>query len=373
MRDGKSGGVADCSVGLLAAPGGGVLARGGLRGRVPLWVPLVAVLVLFAVGVRAMERRARAEGYGWVDPAGLDFASLPDWADERWSESLDELLLGSPIFRTDDLESLAALEVELASLAFVRDARVREVLWPGGLEVELELREPVGCIPVGRHFLPVSDEGVVLPGLWTRPPQVSGRFLPVIAPLEDAHGIFAKAGAGDWLAEQRHLDALAIVRSAREYLGPADALRLGRFSVQAVDARQTSPDVPGSMLLLEGERRVWFGRPPVDELLGVPAAPGELPAWAKWEAVARALALLEPSSVPGGPFGSWRLVDVRWDRPEITLEPAELIALVAGATLAQLPEEMPRHSYEAPPASAPRAASSSAGRWEEPTRPSLVR
>ena len=321
-------------------------------GAVPVWIPLLAVVLLFAAGVRAMERRAQSEGYGWVDPASLEFEAFAEWVDERWTDQLDELLLDSPLFRTDDAEAVAALEAALEDLPFVREAFVEEVLWPGGLEVELELREPVACIPVGRHFLPVSDEGVVLPGLWTRPPLVSGRFLPVIAPLEDAYGVFAHARAGDWLAETRHLDALSIVRSARAHLTDETSARLGRFSVLAVDARVPAIEAPGAMLLLEGGRRVWFGRPPADDLLGVPVAPGELPVAVKWESLTRALALLEPGPAGDPPQGQWERVDVRWDRPELLLDATVLLALAEAERLESLPAEVPRPSYQPTPPSA---------------------
>ena len=337
--------------------------RRALRGSVPLWLPVLLVGLLFAVGVRNVEHRARDEGYGWVDPAELSLDGLPDWADERWAETLEDLFASFAPFRTDDSVSIATLEEELRALPFIRSASVRDVLWPGGLEVEFELREPVACIPVGRHFLPVSDEGVVLPGFWTRPPRVEGRLLPVIAPLEDAHGIFLGAQAGDWLAEERHIDALAIVRSLRAHLSEEDQERMGRFSVLAIDARRASPDVPGAMLLLEGERRIWLGRPPADELLGLEATPGELPAWAKWEAVSRALSLLEADAEEtgfsfdtkgGGPRGAWQVVDVRWDRPEILLEPSRLVRLAQEEALRtaeelaleQLPQTPPRRVYE---------------------------
>lgn len=299
----------------------------GRRGAVPLWLPLLAVALLFVAGVRAMERRAHAAGYGWIDPVTLDFGALPSWADARWDERLAARLESLPPFRTDDAERVQALEDALAGLAFVRQARVEEVLWPGGLEVELELREPVACIPVGRHFLPVSDEGVVLPGLWTRPPRVGERFLPVLGPLEDAHGVFATARAGDWLAEARHLDALAIVRSARVHLEPGAAALLGRYSVLASAARQATPDVPGARLQLEDERTIWFGRPPADPLLACEGAPGELPAWAKWDAVSRGLALMDPAESDSQQALDWLVLDVRWDQPELVPRPEVLVAL----------------------------------------------
>ena len=54
-------------------------------GAVPVWIPLLAVVLLFAAGVRAMERRAQSEGYGWVDPASLEFEAFAEWVDERWT------------------------------------------------------------------------------------------------------------------------------------------------------------------------------------------------------------------------------------------------------------------------------------------------
>jgi hypothetical protein len=116
--------------------------------------------------------------------------------------------------------------------------------------------------------------------------------------------------------EPEHEDAIDVALSLAEHLDEDRRAALGRVVIDARAARRASVTDPGVRLGLEGARVVLFGRAPgTDE-------PGELSAASKWSALARALELFERD--PSG--GDWELVDVRWDRPDIALRAAPVVA-----------------------------------------------
>jgi hypothetical protein len=262
----------------------------------------------------------------WVDPAALAWPPSEELFDPRWAELLEQAAARHPPFSSRDGDALDRLREELAGLPFVDAIERLEVDENAGLVAELRFRRPVASIPVGTHFLLVDGDGVVLPGVWPAPVRVDGDPLPVVGPMSDAVGAFKGARAGDFLAEDAHLDALDIARSLREHLSREERVELGRVVIDASHARSSLPQDGGARLLLEGRRLIVFGRSPA--LL----EPGELSAETKWRAVARALALLRG----GASESDWGLVDVRWDEPEIALRNApaetEQVALARPAT-----------------------------------------
>lgn len=246
----------------------------------------------------------------WIEPSALAGATPEQWGwprhtDERWAAELDWLLANTPDFVVGDGQALADLGRRFEALSFVKSVPVLEADRERGLVLELELRRPVACLPVGLGFLSVDDEGVLLSGPWPSPVHVAGAPLPVIGPLADADGLFAEARPGDWLSEPEHLDALDVALSLGAHLDLASRQRLGRIVIDAREARRASVTEPGIRLLLEERRLVLFGRQPSTP------EPGELCVERKWDSVRRALA---PLADAADGF-DWDVVDVRWDQP----------------------------------------------------------
>src|SRR5262245_37824544 len=250
----------------------------------------------------------------WVDPAGARVTEAPDWVDPRWLEHLHALLGRQAPLGVDGPEELETLRAGLEALSFVERVERCEVSPARGLECELTLREPVACIPVGGQFALVDEDGVVLEGLWPDAPRLGRARLPIIGPLGDP--LLARARAGDWLVEPEHEDAIDVALSLAEHLDEDRRAALGRIVIDARTARRASVTEAGVRLELEGEREVLFGRAPGSD------EPGELPAACKWDALGRALKLFERD--PAG--GDWDLVDLRWDRPDIALRTAPVVA-----------------------------------------------
>ncbi len=296
--------------------------------------PFLFVAGLLLLGLYGLEKRASAQGFGWIEPATLDFDFLPEWADPRWKDELRDVAALFPPLRTDDPQGLEAFRAAIEELSFVRSVGPIEVLWPDGLRFDLQLYEPIACVPLERGYQLVSDDGTLLSGVWSVPPRVGGRWLPVIGPIEDARRLFSRALPGDYLFEREHTDALDVALSMRLHLTEAEQRSLGRTLIDARRARETSVVEPGVRLDLEGARRVLFGRAPFS------GEPGELEDAAKWRSVVRALGLLEDGSL------DWDLLDVRWDRPDLAPrggwpEP-EVPEADAGATSVAGPSARPR-------------------------------
>ncbi len=288
-------------------------------------LPVVAVLALAgALGWAHHRRNAAAAGAVeeplvlWIDPGQARVARAPTWADPRWLERVQGVLQEEAPFAAVGQVPLAGLAGRLGALSFVERVERCE-LAPAGLVLELSLREPVACIPVGGEFALVDEDGVVLEGRWPLPPRLGRAFLPVLGPLDDE--LFARARAGDWLVEPEHTGALDVALSLAANLSMEQRATLGRIVIDARGARQASVSEPGVRLELEGARLALFGRiPSADE-------PGELAPRSKWQALVRALELFERD--PEG--GDWDLVDLRWDRPELALRSAPLVAALDGA------------------------------------------
>jgi len=170
--------------------------------------------------------------------------------------------------------------------------------------VAIELRQPVACVRSGEVYFAVSVEGIVLPGAWSTPPGREGKFLPLVVLEGEVRGA---AWEGNVLDSAGAHDGLAVAAALERELAADDWIRLGRAVIDARTARATSVEEPGTVLLLEGARRILFGRSPNLD------APGELPVKRKCASLARALRLAES----GEPPIDWEMVDVRWDMPEV--------------------------------------------------------
>lgn len=268
-----------------------------------LWIALFALAGL----VVADEFAADADGRGLtaIDPGRLAFSGPAPWLADSWERWAAQRLAGLGPVSARDPEGIGLLVREVAALPLVASVGEPRVLWPDGLDLPVELRQPVACIRDGEDFLPVAADGTVLPGRWPAPPDTPRGFLAVIGPLD---GSLDGARPGDRLRLERHLDALSVAASQLAHLPPEASRVLGPAVIDATAGRRASVDEPGVRLRLEDRRLVWFGRPPSVD------APGELPAALKWRSLARAAALLR-----GDDPRDWDLVDVRWDRPGLRL------------------------------------------------------
>jgi len=308
-----------------------VPSRGPLKSHVlPALLPALLVGALVAaLGLASLARARRGDGVladpapaestaelataepvrvPWVDPGTAHVLAKPDWADPRWLEHVGALLASLEPCETTANGWVEPLRAALAGLSFVERVERCELDPEVGLVLELVLRRPVACIPIGPEFALVDEDGVVLEGRWPVPPRLGHASLPVLGPLGDP--LFARASAGDWLSEPEHLDALDVALSLSTSLSEDERASLGRIVIDARSARRTSAAEPGVRLELEGERVALFGRAPSA------GAPGELAAAAKWRSLVRARELFARD--PEG--GDWELVDLRWDRPDIALE-----------------------------------------------------
>ena len=256
--------------------------------------------------VHVVRRDVARARWAEIDPARVVLDPGVDWMDPRWSEELAARMAQQAPFAPDDVEARSQLVAALEELSFVAEVADPTVLWPDGLELPLRLHQPVACVRVGDRFRPVADDGTLLAGLWPSPPPAGaiGGWLPVLGPIDRT---FDTARAGTRVDGTPFLDALATARSMLASLDGEELGLLGRVVIDASRARAASVEEPGTRLLLEDSRVVFFGRAADTQ------EPGELPTWMKWRSLARALDLLGP----GEPALDWDLVDVRWDEPEL--------------------------------------------------------
>jgi hypothetical protein len=267
-------------------------------------VGTVLALVSLTWFVWQLNQRVEAGQYAVIETGRLRLDAGPGWVDPRWEEELAWLVADLGDVSADDRAALRALAREVESLSFVRAVGEPVVLWPDGLRLEIELREPVACLRVGRQYVPIAVDGTVLSGRWSAPPDRGSGYLPVLVPRRPLRPV-----AGDVPDDRALLDGLSVAASLWSELTPGDLARLGRIVIDARRARETTVEEPGTVLLLENMRTVWFGRSPnLDE-------PGETPVRLKWASLARALELLDASS--GRERVDWELADVRWDRPSL--------------------------------------------------------
>ncbi len=270
-------------------------------------MPLVLILGLLGLGLVALREAMDQSGYARVETAEMQVEGTPVWADPRWELELGDALAGLAPFDPDEAEPQRELLAVLGDLSFVAQVGEARVVWPDGVEVELELRRPLACVRIDNGYLAVDETGTVLAGEWTAPPFARSAFLPVIGPND---GSFDGWRPGMELVEQRHLDGLSIALSMWSDLEAVARRGLGRCLIDATRARQAGPREPGALLLLEGGREIHWGRSPNQD------EPGELPVAIKWGHVERGLEILRGEETDD----DWVVLDARWDEPVLKAE-----------------------------------------------------
>jgi len=273
------------------------------------------LLLLVSVGVwlvSGLEFESHESGFTRIDPRFARIDGLSGFVDDRWRVALAARLAALPEISADGVEGSEGTESvrqALLELPFVAEVGAGSVIWPDGYQVAVRLRKPVACVQVGDGYLAVAADGIVLPGEWKRPPWIAGTWLPVLGPVEDPpRGADAATRPGRRIVEPRHRLALSVASSMCAALSAEDFAVMGAPVIDATHAKTASVEDPGVVLQLEEGRRVYFGRTPDC------GEPGELPAAMKWEALARALKALRPTTADAR---DWSLLDVRWDVPDI--------------------------------------------------------
>jgi hypothetical protein len=266
--------------------------------------------------VDEMQRGVEASGFEIVDPRSSRLTAESGFCDPRWDDALRRSLSLLPRSSIHDAAAIERIRASVAALPFVLGVGEAQVLWPDSIDVPLRLRTPAACVMQGNEYLPVSADGVFLPGRWPTPPWIETApgvvgFLPLIGPND---GAFDRVRPGDRLADPRHLDALAVALAMRAELSEADFQVIGPPLIDATAARLDPVESPGVLLQLEARRTIRFGRAPNA------VAVGERPAEKKWEDVRRAIALLRGlrTTPPAADARDWAFLDVRWDTPDIT-------------------------------------------------------
>jgi hypothetical protein len=269
-------------------------------GALGLVLSIVAILWFF----RVLVRDAEAASFASVDPSVSHVEFGPGWSDPRWEAAVAAVMRGLPALHPERPDDVRAVEDALLKLPFVAGVGASRVVWPDGLRVSIELRQPVACVRSGEVYFALAADGVILPGAWSTPPARKQGFLPLVALEDEVRG---EVWEGNVLDSAGALDALAVAAALERELAADDWVHLGRIVIDAREARSATVENPGVVLLLEGARRVLFGRSPNID------APGELPVRLKCESLARGLRLAQS----GEPPVDWEMVDVRWDMPEV--------------------------------------------------------
>ena len=315
------------------------------RGAVPVWVPLLLLFMGIVLGLKALQREARARGVAQIDVTRYRLLAESQWLSAAWTDELERILVEVRTLPVDDPAKLAEFVAEVESLPFIAKVGQYSVQWPDGLIVPVKLREPVACIRTGgRDFLPVSADGMVLGGYTYAPHEAYGGWLPTLGPHGLVEEIQGPLEPGDQIEVPEVLAALGVADSMWGYMGVEDPRRMRRVVIDATAqeapvldrvASELEPaQLPGGVKIdLEGGRRVFFGRPPV------PVHSGELPVGVKWTHICNALEEADVGS------SHWALLDVRFDEVvKLTRSEVEEIA-----ERSQLPS-VPPTGAGAPPA-----------------------
>ena len=289
----------------------GVGAEREAAPRAPAVPPLVLLALLAvsgALAIRWLTTSVTRAGFAEVDTRRSVVATHPQegriarWIDERWRTDLSRRLAELADVLVSDRHRIELLAAEVAAAPYVAEVGAVNVVWPDGLELDVRFRRPVACVLRNGTFWSVAEDGVLLPGGWSSPPEGEGGcYLPRV--VESSRGADSLR-PGERFADYAALDGLAAALSMERSLSEADRLFLGRISIDARRAREASVQIPGTVIDLEGRRRVFFGRSPAER------AAGEVPTASKWRTLSRCLEEIRLGR-------DWSLLDLRWDRPTV--------------------------------------------------------
>lgn len=280
-------------------------------------------LAALAAFIWVLQSDVEGAQFSRVETASVRMDVGAEWVDARWQRIVREHVARLADFDCEDAGARARVVAELAALPFVKSIEAPAVLWPDGLRIDIRLRVPVACVQVGREYLAISADGMLLPGVWPSPPRRGAGHLPVlaldVAAKSSKPGVIDAADLrpGQVLWNSQVADGLSVAASMWDQLDSDDLLRLGPSIIDARRARETGVEEPGTVIHLERSRKIHFGRAPST------TEPGELPVATKWLNTANALICLPsgpPAAVGGAPTAregevDWELVEVRWDHP----------------------------------------------------------
>lgn len=218
-----------------------------------------------------------------------------------WSEYVAARISVMGLVFSDDPEAAARVAKELESLPMIRSVEAARVVIPDGLEVEVRLRRIVACVKAGEGFLPVSEDGVILPGFSVSPMSDGVGAAPLIAWDESLIDL----QVGEELSLEQHFDALSVALSMQKHLSPEVRASLGAIRIDASGAALASVTHPGVVVYLPERRAALFGRPPLHGYVG------ETPEEEKWAHLSRYL-LEDPSGAR-----EWEILDIRWDDADV--------------------------------------------------------
>ena len=273
------------------------------RGRVPTWLILSLGAAALFIGAEVLGERMYEEGRFEVelDRVLIESESERAYIPAAWSEYVAARLSLTERVFSDDPEAVARVVTELESLPMFRSVEAVRVVVPDGLEIEVRLRRIVACVKTGDGFLPVSEDGVILPGFSVSPMSDGVGAAPLIAWDESLRDL----RVGEELSLAQHFDALSVALSMQRFLSPEVRSSLGGIRIDASGAALASVTEPGVVVYLPERRAALFGRPPLHENAG------ELRDDQKWEHLSRHL--LDPP--PGG--REWEVLDIRWDDADV--------------------------------------------------------
>ena len=276
------------------------------RGRVPTWLVLSLGAAALFFGAEVLGERMYEEGRFEIelDRVLIESPSERAYIPGAWNDYVAARLSRMERVFSDDPEAAARIVTELESLPMFRSVESARVLAPDGLEVEVRLRRIVACVKTGEGFLPVSEDGVILPGFSVSPMSDGVDAAPLIAWDESLKDL----SVGDELSLEQHFDALSVALSMQRHLSsPEVRVLLGAIRIDASGAALASVTHPGVVVYLPEHRAALFGRPPLH------AYSGEMPDKLKWAHLSKYL--LEPSSGEG----EWEILDIRWDDADVLL------------------------------------------------------